>query len=68
MIYQAEITMQFSKGGIGSRVIEDSSKLNLESRISQILESVISFSRTTDNHVVAHKISMRELRQLEETF
>lgn len=63
MTYQAEITMQFSKGGFGSRVIEDNSKLNLEERISHILESVISFSRTTDNHVVAHKISIKELKQ-----
>jgi len=68
MTYQAELTIQFSKGGYGIRVFEDNSKSNLEKRISNILKSVINHSRTTSNQVIAHKISMRELRELEETF
>lgn len=61
MTYQAELTIQFSKGGFGSRVLEDQDKDNLYSRISDLLDSVISYSRTTDNHVVAHKIDLKEI-------
>lgn len=67
-MYKAEVTVQFSKGSFGSRVLQDDSKQNLYDRISDLLKNVINYSRDTDNHVVGHKIDMKQVMDVGETF